>query len=289
MNSDTLLAIDTGALCYRGLLSFGKDTGPKQMEHYALFGFMSGVVELTMKFRPCRFAFCFDHGRNKRLDVFPAYKEAREKKAQVDPDYRNRRKAVHGALERLKTMLPAAGYPNVVYQDGYETDDVLAAVCLGSKKAFTDIVIVSEDQDFYQLLGHPVKIWKPRNRCFFTTRDFRVRYGIKAEDWPKVKAIGGCRGDGVPGIKGVSEETAVKYLKGEAHPQYAKRILANMDQARFCRKLVQLPYEGCDPFDPATLRKDCVTKDSWRDVCKANGLDFLAKQAPVYDKPRMGV
>lgn len=190
----------------------------------------------------------------------------------------------------MKTdILPAAGYKNILYQDGYESDDIIAAVCVGCKKHYGDVVIVSEDQDFYQLLGEPVRMWMPRKRAMYTWRDYRAEYGIKASEWAEVKAVGGCRTDGVPGATGVSEAGAVAYVKGEATLHTRKRVLFQKDKVALARRLVTLPFEGCAGITPNQIMEDRMCPKAWRLACVRNGLPFLAGRPPASGKSRMGV
>ena len=76
-------------------------------------------------------------------------------------------------------------------------------------------VIVSTDQDLWQLLsGDRVTVWNPRTKKMLTEQAFRERWGIGPSQWADVKAIAGCPGDGVPGVPGVGEKTAAKFMAG---------------------------------------------------------------------------
>lgn len=264
------LLIDTPNLAWRafhstgGLTWEGQDTG-------VVYGVLKTIQDLRARFRTDRLAFCFDAGFGLRKQVNKEYKA---KRIPATPEEAEARRRVHVEIERLRDEhLPVLGFCNVFWQDGYEADDVIAALVKKSVPSGEACVIVSTDKDLYQLLAEsskesPVRIWNPVKAREYTRKDFKAEWGCSPLLWPKAKALAGCDGDGVTGIEGVGEKTAIKYLTGRLRvgTDTWKRI-REQEQAMMERNLllVRLPYRGIrefelvgEEFDPGLWKKLCV-------------------------------
>ena len=136
------------------------------------------------------------------------------------------------------------------------------------------MVIVSTDRDLYQLLRQDrVSVWDPLKKKPVTERSFTMKYGIGPDEWAPVKAIAGC-----PGVKGVGEKTAIKYLTAEMNMNtktYVKIMKAGDLIARNL-KLVELPFAGVRRF--VLSRTDEVTKEKWRAVLERLGIKGRARR-----------
>lgn len=280
MTDETLLILDTGGMAWRGLFTSQVPEYRYDMVKTSMFGALSQVLELYRLHRPCRFAFAFDRGVNKRLAVFPAYKAGREEKAKADPDAAARRAAVRTALERLRDkVLPGMRFANVLHADGYEADDVIAR-CVLHADDFRKTLIVSDDQDMFQLIRYNVGVYMPRCRRVMYPADFRRAYGIEPEQWWRVKAIGGCKTDEVPGVmisqtRRAGEGTALSYLK-EKCPAAARNAIDAQRDTTVARneRLVRLPFHGCPLVQE--IKADGVAGTHWDRECNRAGLSFLA-------------
>ena len=110
-------------------------------------------------------------------------------------------------FDKLKLVLPEMGFANVFEEKGYESDDIIASLVVGSDER---TVVISSDKDLYQLLN-----WC--NICdikgsVYTKNMFIREYKINPSGWKRVKSIAGCNTDNIKGVKGVGEKTAIKYL-----------------------------------------------------------------------------
>lgn len=286
--SNTWLVLDCDYLCYRALYAFpklaldGVGTG-------VIFGFMRDIVNLQETHNTSRFVFCFDHGQSVRCKLFPDYKfkrrfigeEQNEEKELVLEGLRRQR------IKLKKEYLSTIGYKNVCYQKGYEADDVIASV-VQSIPSDDVAIIVSSDKDLYQLLGdngfhshREVVIWNPVKHKPYTVQSLAKEYGVAPIQWPYVKAIAGCSTDDIPGVPGVGEKTAAKFLRGEIKKgsETDKKITDWLEHGGWKRnlELVTLPYAGTRRFD---LADDAFSADGWRQVCEENGLKSLIRSAP---------
>lgn len=114
-------------------------------------------------------------------------------------------------LTILRNNLESLGKWANISQEGYEADDILAYISINSINH--NFVIVSNDNDFYQLLSSRVILYNIGKKTFYDMYDFQKEFGIIPEKYIYVKALAGDRSDNVVGIKGVGLKTAFKMIK----------------------------------------------------------------------------
>ena len=221
-NQDSnILLIDCSNLIYAayyttGTLSWeGKWTG-------IIYGFLKKVLFLANKFNTNRFVMCWDSPYTYRHKDYKGYKQSRiDKKAAYTPLEKEEYNLIKDQTITLRTKtLPFMGFYNNYFQEYYEADDLLAwwtntLYDLGERK----IIMVTSDNDMYQCLDK-CKIYSVAKKKIFTRKNLYRQYGVYPENWTYLKALGGCSGDDIIGVKGVSDaknktSRALAYIKGE--------------------------------------------------------------------------
>lgn len=254
----------------------GKPTG-------IAYGVLRDIAFWTNKFQTPDIAFCADAGKPLRLKDRPEYKSTRQKKRQTPEE-----KAIYSALEQqaqelVFETLPALGYGNVFFSNGYEADDLIASTIeYNADEAGTvEFTIISSDKDLYQLLATDVCIFKPMHKEVYTIRDFNEEWGLSPRRWAKLKAIAGCATDDVVGIKGVGEKTAARYLRGELpiHHKSYQAIKESEWKINDNLLLTRLPYSGTPAFK---LRDNEASPAKWRKVTEKLGMDSLRSSPPLF-------
>ena len=226
------------------------------------FGFLRRILGFAEKFNTKNFIFCWDSRNSLRKRISPSYKSNRFKTD--DPDKIKNRKQVNEQMVFLRSeILPGLGFNNSFEIDGYEADDIMAAVSqMGNGEHFD--FIASSDDDMIQCLDYFTCIFNIRKNKIFTYGDFQKKYGeISPWFWAEAKAIGGCNSDRVKGVSGVADPAkshpsddippAMKYLKGELKKgKIYERIESKGMQRRIAknRLLVHLPLrsKACDNY-----------------------------------------
>lgn len=272
------LIIDCNNLCARahyGMPPMVVDDRPTG----AIYGFLRTVLDLKDQFAATGLAFCFDRGESLRKKVLPGYKlKAKAGENQTDP--MRDKKHLDRQLYELRTdILPRIGMNNVFAVDGYEADDLAAAVC--SHWAVKYGVIVSSDKDLFQCLednhGKKIDQYDLGKKQLVTYHGFERHYGVMAQEWASVKAIAGCLSDNIPGVEGVGEKTAIKYVAGvlpRTHQSY-RRIRESARLIERNAALVTLPYVG---LKLPELREDEDCYDSWREVLSEFNAERLIRR-----------
>jgi len=240
------------------------------------------------RFNTNRLVFAWESPKCKRTEIFPEYKARRKRAAADDPVMVECKEFW---LEIQKKILPDLGFANNIEIEGFEGDDIMAQIALQTKKA--PIIIFSEDGDMYQCIRQNVacmntrvtrisKEGVPSAPKLLDRARFIKMQGIAPERWADAKAIGGCKSDNVPGVVGVSVETAVLYLNDLTDPKlYRKdgkpnaRLLAIQNGKQtiaFTDRLVRLPFEGMPEIE---LKKDELSRAKFLKMCQTYQLNTL--------------
>lgn len=251
-----------------GLSHDGMPTG-------AIMGFLQQVRRLTREY-PGEVCFCWDSHpeASLRKQFWPGYKANRVRSVlQVPRAVVDARMQIH----LLRTdILPRIGYSNQFIQEGYEADDLVAALAkldidIVSRTIPMPHVIVSSDKDLWQCMGPNVMMSIP-GRGGYTHRDFEREYGLPVRQWCRAKAIAGDPSDGIDGIAGVGIKTAIKYLNALASAKIEHKIDSQWDLVERNARLVTLPWPGCNP---GPVRPSAFDPGAFRDVCREYGLRSL--------------
>lgn len=271
------LLIDCPNLCHRAFHTTGK------LANGTMFGFLRELQTLRQEYPKSRFIFFWDSKHPIRADLCPGYKASRKERFnKLTDEEKEAYEEMRGEMGTLRLeILWDLGYKNVRWQKGYEADDLIADFIqrrldpdyIVSRKGKIDsFLIVSTDQDFYQLLEPRVQMLK--QRLTYGVSDFRKNFGIDPSQWACCKAIVGCPTDDVSGVKGVGLITAIKYLKGQlkSDSNMAKRIEEGKEIINRNHKLVRLPLHGVKYFQ---VQPDDPTHKRWNKIVRDLGMKTL--------------
>jgi 5'-3' exonuclease len=163
-------------------------------EIHAVKSMFLTVAAAVRSLRPSGIVFCLDGGHDHRAKLYPAYKAHRPPS---DPDLVRQRKLAIDAIDFAGLQLLRA--------EGFEADDVIATLAKREPAA----VVLSSDKDLLSLGGH-AKIYHPWGAGKFVTAEDVL--GVPAGQVLDYLALCGDASDGVPGVKGIGEKTALKLL-----------------------------------------------------------------------------
>ncbi|MEM9865296.1 MAG: 5'-3' exonuclease H3TH domain-containing protein, partial [Myxococcota bacterium] len=220
---------------------------------HAVRGVVSMLMKLFEERKPTRICVAVDaRGRSVRRDRFPEYKANRDA---PPPD-------LDQQIKRVMEVLRAFGLPLLEVQ-GYEADDVIAALVKGTKARGLKSVIVSADKDLLQLVGEGVVMYDTMRDRVFGTEETIAKFGVPPNQVRDLLALMGDSSDNVPGVPSVGVKTAAKLLTAhgsldgiyenlDAVKGRAKAKLEEFkDQAYLSRELVALHEELELDFDAA--------------------------------------
>ncbi|HUU39364.1 MAG TPA: DNA polymerase I, partial [Desulfatiglandales bacterium] len=115
----------------------------------------------------------------------------------------------------------------VLEKQGYEADDIIGTIAELARNKNFNVVIVSGDKDFRQILLKNTAMWDPMNERITDYGSIRRDYGIEPEQMIEVMALSGDTVDNIPGIPGVGEKTAINLIK-EFHS--IENLFENIDK-----------------------------------------------------------
>ncbi len=199
----TLYLIDGSGYVFRAFYALPALSTSRGVATNAVYGFTRMLLKLLKQARPSHIAIAFDSPKKTfRDDLFADYKANRPGApsallAQIPYIYR--------IVEALRIRL--------LLLDGYEADDVLGTLAVRAAREGFDIVIVTADKDFMQLVGPHISLWDTMRDRRTTAHDIRQRFGVEPRDLIDVMALSGDAVDNVKGVPGVGGKTAVALLK----------------------------------------------------------------------------
>lgn len=259
------ILIDSPGLCHAAKHVMG-DLTMEEKRVGVIFGFLNQILKLAKDLESHKLVFLWDSRYSLRKVIFPGYKSSRTNN-KSDEDKKLDEIAFQQFDELRDKILPEIGFKNVFQKVGVEADDLIASIV--SNRENEDFIIVSTDNDLLQILGPNTFLFSPRTKKLYTIEDFKFNYpGLHPKDWAVVKAIAGCKSDSIPGITGVGESTAVKYLQRKLLPKHTvyQKIMSLEGQEIINRnkKLTYLPFEGTPNLD---IVPDQLVMDNLFEIC----------------------
>lgn len=273
----TWLVLDCNYLCHRAFYAF-RNLSHNDEGTGVLFGFLRDVNSLMELHGTSHLAFCFDRRPYLRETMLPGYKSTRyENKTEAEI---LAKKELNRQIKKLALdILPSLGFKNIFHHKGLEADDLIASVCKYLPEG-DEAICVGSDHDLFQLVRSCVKVWSPKAGVMMTLKRLKQDYGVTPDQWIQVKAIGGCGTDDVPGVKGVREKTALKYIRGELSStcETARRIRKEWSTT-VARNLpiVTLPHISTPAL---LLQEDRMDAAAWRSMTNEYGMKSLEDKPP---------
>lgn len=203
-----LLLMDGHSLAYRAFFALPVEnfTTAAGQPTNAIYGFASMLANTLRDEAPTHFAVAFDVSRKTwRSEEFAEYKANRSK----TPD------EFRGQVELIGELLDAMHAVRFAV-DGFEADDVIATLATRAEAEGFEVLIVTGDRDSFQLVSEHTTVLYPTKGVSeltrFTPEKVQEKYGLTPAQYPDFAALRGDPSDNLPGIPGVGEKTAAKWI-----------------------------------------------------------------------------
>ncbi|WGW13617.1 5'-3' exonuclease [Saxibacter everestensis] len=214
-NQQATLVVDTPSLYYRAFYALPTSlTAPDGTPVNAVRGLLDMLATLIDANNTPSVLACWDNDWRPefRTELMPSYKAQRVGPGggEETPD------ELSAQLDLIRTALRHAQIP-ILGVDGYEADDVIASVVAQNGQPS---LVVTGDRDLFQLLDetdrvqvvYPGKSIKDAKRM--TNATLAEQYGVESgEQYAAMATLRGDPSDGLPGVAGVGEKTAVKLIR----------------------------------------------------------------------------
>ncbi len=249
-----LFLLDAYALIFRGYYAFIKNPriNSKGFNTSAIMGFTNSLFDVIRREKPDHLAVCFDKdGSKERTEMFAEYKANRDETPEP----------IREAIPIIQDILKAMHIP-VVECAGMEADDIIGTLAKQAEKENYKVYMVTPDKDFAQLVSENIFMYRPA----------RMGNGIEIWGIPEVQkkfeverpeqvidylGMMGDSVDNIPGLPGVGEKTAKKFIKqygsmegllentDDLKGKMKEKVRDNAELGRLSKKLATI-FTNCD-------------------------------------------
>ncbi len=289
MSSDQrLFLIDGNSQMYRAYHAIRGLTGPDGRSTNAVYGFITMLRKLLDDHEPALIAAAFDlKGPTFRNELSADYKANRKP---MPEDLVEQVPWVHDACA-------AFGVP-IVTHAGFEADDVIGTLAKHAVAGGLQVVLVTGDKDFFQLVNDQVQVFNPRNEGTWFDADGVVeKFGVRPDQVVDVLALMGDSSDNVKGVPGIGEKGARELITThetldrllDSAPELTKKkyrtaLTEHADDARQSRALVEIHTNVPVPYEPDQYRYQGADRERCFTLCTELGFKSLvAEFAPTAD------
>jgi len=183
-----------------------------------MVGFMKSVRYTCDILKPSRCIIVFDGkgGSKRRRKLYPEYKGTRKVKRRLNrnvdwgtapQDEQHSMKQQMGRLIEYLEQLPLT----LVSVDGIEADDTMAYI---SQQLLpkSDVILMSTDKDFLQLIDDRVKVWSPTKKKLYNKQAVLEEFGIPSRNMLTYRILDGDKSDNINGVQGAGLKSLIKYI-----------------------------------------------------------------------------
>ncbi|EFK07658.1 DNA-directed DNA polymerase [delta proteobacterium NaphS2] len=233
---NTIYLLDGSSYIHRAYHAIRNLQNAKGFPTNAIFGFTQMVLKLLSEKKPAYLAVVFDaKGPTFRHDLYEEYKANR-------PPMPHDMAAQLPFIRKVVKNLGIA----MLEKSGYEADDIIGTLARAGEEEGFNVVVVSGDKDFRQLIRPRVSMWDTMKDKITDYDSLKSAYGFEPEKFIDVMGLSGDTSDNIPGVRGVGEKTAVSLVRefGSLDGVFEnldeikkKKLKENLND---CRKLARL-------------------------------------------------
>ncbi|MBT3257086.1 MAG: DNA polymerase I [Deltaproteobacteria bacterium] len=250
----TIYLLDGSSYIHRAYHAIRNLQNAKGFPTNAIFGFTKMILKLLSDKKPERLAIVFDmKGPTFRHEIYEDYKANRPPMPQD----------MVVQLPFIRNVVKNLGIA-MLEESGFEADDIIGTLARAGESEGFDVVVISGDKDFRQLIGPRVSMWDTMKDKITDYDSLKAAYGFEPEKFIDVMGLSGDSSDNIPGVRGVGEKTAVSLVQefgsfegvfenlGDIKKKKLKETLSfSRDVALLSRKLVTI-----DRFVPISTDLD---------------------------------
>ncbi len=252
----TLLIIDFANTVIRSLAvhqelcsAHGEPTG-------GLFGFVGQLTNKLSTYQPEHVLICKDAPPYLRKKDYPNYKSNRPKSGDSEKSTAFF-EAMNISFKQVDQCLEFLDIPSWSIK-GLEADDLIASFVIENNTKYDKILILSNDDDLFQLLSYD-NVFLLKKNAEFGKAQFKELYPtIEPEFWSLITALSGTH-NGVAGIQRVGIKTAIKICTDESKIEKVFKEHADLIEQNLT--LIDLPYKKyTEKYDFPELKKPKINE-----------------------------
>ncbi|WP_377274382.1 DNA polymerase I [Peterkaempfera sp. SMS 1(5)a] len=264
------MLLDGHSLAYRAFYAlpvenFNTTTGQPTN---AVYGFTSMLANTLRDEAPTHVAVAFDVSRKTfRSELYADYKANRS----ATPD------EFRSQIGLIGELLDAMRLPRMALE-GFEADDIIATLATAAAGEGFEVLIVTGDRDSLQLVNDHVTVLYPTKGVSeltrYTPEKVAEKYGVTPTQYPDLAALRGDPSDNLPGIPGVGEKTAAKWINqfgsfdalvervDEVKGKIGEKLRENLESVRRNRELTELVRDVELPLGVGDLERGAYDRDA---------------------------
>ncbi|MCI1983868.1 MAG: DNA polymerase I [Bifidobacteriaceae bacterium] len=203
-----LLVVDGHSLAFRAFFALPADgfsTSTGQNTN-AVYGFITMLADVMRKEKPTHLGVAFDvAGGTFRNKMLPQYKGTRD----AAPE------ELLSQFPLIQKLLDAMEITYIV-KPGYEGDDIIASLATLGEKNDYEALVLSGDRDAFQLIDDDITVLYPghhfKDLKHMTPQAVMDKYKVSPQQYPDLAALRGETSDNIPGVPGVGDGYAAKWI-----------------------------------------------------------------------------
>ncbi len=241
----TIYLIDGTAYIHRAYHAIRDLTNSKGLPTNAVFGFTRMLIKLMEDRSPQYIGMFFDaKGPTFRHNM---YKEYKANRPPMPEDMAMQ-------IPYIKEITAAFNLP-IIEMQGYEADDLIGTLARAAEKEGYEVIMVTGDKDFMQLVTDKAAIWDPMKENTIDLKTIREKFGIEPHQMIDVQGLSGDTADNIPGVPGIGQKTALDLIKTYHSMQQLYEKLETITKKK--------QRENLENFkDQAFLSRELVTIDT---------------------------
>jgi DNA polymerase-1 len=248
-----LYLIDGTAYVYRAFHAIRSLTNSRGLPTNAVFGFTRMLMKLMQERRPEYAVMLFDaEGPTFRHERYPLYKANRPPMPED----------LVAQLPIIKKVTRGFRFP-VMEMPGYEADDLIGTLARQATEGGFEVVMITGDKDFVQLITERATIWDPMKDEVLDRSRVAEKFGLQPQQMVDVMGLCGDATDNVPGVPGIGMKTALSLiqqfgsldslyerLESISRDKQRQKLAEHKEQALLSRELVTIDTRVPLTFDP---------------------------------------
>ncbi|WP_242356219.1 MULTISPECIES: DNA polymerase I [Anaeromyxobacter] len=263
----TLTLIDGSGFVFRAYHAIPHLSTTRGTPTNAVYGFTTMLLKALREHAPTHVALVMDAGRKSfRNEIDPTYKANRPEA----PD------DLRAQFPLVREVADALAVPRIE-EGGVEADDVIATLACRAREQGYEVVVVTGDKDFAQLVDEKLSLYDPMAEAsgrggWTGPAEVEKKLGVRPDQVVEYMAILGDKIDNVPGIAGIGEVTAAALVRrfgtveemlrrpdeipaavARGGEKVKEKIVANAARIRMNRELVALRCDLTLPLAPEAL------------------------------------
>ncbi len=238
-----LYLIDVSSMFFRAFYAIRPLTSPSGLPVNAIYGFLSMITKLMKEEKPEYMVFCYDRKEPSfRKEMYQDYKAHR---SEMPEDLGKQ-------IPYIKGLADILGIPSLEVPS-FEADDIIGTLTKYGRRQGMEVIIVSGDKDFAQLIEDHVVIFDTMKDVRYDAKLAFEKWGVRPDQFIDFLSIIGDTSDNIPGVKGIGEKGAIKLLEQYQHIEeiYEKidkvepkgireKLIASKDNCLISKKLVTI-------------------------------------------------